>query len=81
MVRESEDIEILDWEIDEENTEHLARHDVTPEDVLSVWSGTPAFFVNLPDRAGTQIMIGEDSNGRWLDIAIVKHPSKDVGDL
>jgi hypothetical protein len=72
MVREPVDIEILSWEFDEENTEHLARHDVAPEDVLSVWSGSPAFFVNLPDRSGTHIMVGEDSRARWLYIAILE---------
>ena len=58
----------LQW--DEVNEEHLAEHDVTIEDVEEVRQNAPRFFLNLPDRSGTHVMIGPRFDGRFFYIAL-----------
>jgi hypothetical protein len=70
VVGEPDDIEVLDFTFDEVNLDHLAAHGVRASDVYSVLHGSPRFFRDLPDRAATHVMIGEDNTGRFFYIAI-----------
>jgi hypothetical protein len=68
------DIDVSDfvWEYGpEQNVEHFARHDVTPEDVLAVLRNGAIFFEGLPGRSATHVMIGRDDRGRVLFVAIL----------
>jgi hypothetical protein len=47
VVGSPDDIEVLDWEFDDDNTEHLAQHQVEPSDVYLVWRNEPLYFRNL----------------------------------
>ncbi len=71
MVGEQDEIRVsyLDW--DEQNTEHIARHDVAPEDLEFVLANGPLFFRNLPGRSATHIMIGRDNYGRVLYVPML----------
>ena len=74
MVGEPVDIEILSFIWDYRpggNVDHLARHDVTTEDVVAVRAGKPLFFHNLPGRAASHVMIGRDGRGRSLYVALL----------
>jgi len=71
LVGEQDEIQVafLDW--DDQNTEHVARHGVAPEDVQAVLGNRPLFFRNLPGRSATHIMIGRDSYGRILYVPLL----------
>lgn len=67
---------IEEWEWDERNIEHLAKHDITPELIEDgIWSERPLFIRNKPDRAATHLMIGPDRGGAFWTICI-----RQVGD-
>lgn len=72
MVGHQVEIDILNWDFDEQNSEHLARHDVEPADIYVVWQSDPAYFLNLPGRIATHIMIGRDASGRTLYVPILE---------
>lgn len=66
-------LRIDDFEIDDYNTEHMANHRVTPEEVYEVlWSGTYKIFANTREHAAAQpyIMQGLTDGGRVLQIPI-----------
>jgi hypothetical protein len=67
-------IAVWDLEFDQKNVNHLAEHEVAPEDVLAVLLNAPRFFRNLPDRSGTHVMIGPDANGQFFFIALAPRP-------
>ena len=58
-------IDQLEW--DDKNTEHIARHDVSPKEVEDV-----CFSVNLSEKTGGQrcILSGQAENGRYLNVVI-----------
>jgi hypothetical protein len=68
MVGEQADIEVTGFEFNDDNTSHLARHDVTPMDISAVNGNSPRYFHNLPDRAGSHVMIGPDDRGVWRPV-------------
>jgi len=70
VVGEPEEIEVLELEFDEENVEHLAGHEVTPDDIFAVLLNAPRFFRNLPDRSGTHIMIGPDGKREFFYVSL-----------
>ncbi|HLF79746.1 MAG TPA: hypothetical protein VJB57_19870 [Dehalococcoidia bacterium] len=72
MVREPDEIEVLELEFDDENLQHLADHGVEQADVLDVWLNAPRFFRNLEGRGGTHVMLGPDKSGRFFYIALVQ---------
>jgi hypothetical protein len=75
------DIVVLDfvWEFGlEQNVEHFARHDVTPDDVFAVLRNGALFFDGLPGRTATHVMIGGDDRGRVLYVAILGTDKPDI---
>ena len=64
------EIEVYEFEWDDRNELHCARHSVTPVTAEEVKDGVPKFFANDPEKAGTHIMIGPDFAGRCWTIAI-----------
>jgi uncharacterized DUF497 family protein len=63
--------QIRDWEFDERNRDHLARHGIDDNLVWDVWAGNPILVPNKPGRSGSHLMIGPDSTGRLWTIAVV----------
>ena len=70
MVRGPAEIEVEALEWDDENLSHLARHGVSQARAESVLAISPRFFHNLEGRGGTHVMIGPDSDGRYLYISL-----------
>ena len=58
------------WTWLDEDVEHLARHGVTPLDVLAVWRGDPKYRRNKKNRAASHQMIGPDQGGLFFAIFI-----------
>jgi hypothetical protein len=71
VVGEPADIEVAAFEWTVENVVHIASHYVSPLDVEAVRSSSPLFFVNLPGRSASHVMIGRDGRGRALYVPIV----------
>ena len=72
MVREPEDIEVLELDFDEDNIPHLAGHAVTVADVFAVLDNAPRYFRNLPGRGASHVMIGPDAEGRYFYIPLTQ---------
>ena len=55
----------LEW--DDENIEHIARHNVNPQEVIDVCVG-----LHISEKAGNQryILSGQSVSGRYLDVVI-----------
>lgn len=70
-------IQVWEFEWDERNESHCARHNVTPLVVEEVRDGAPEFFPNKAGKTGTHMMIGPDVDGRYWTIIIV--PGADEG--
>jgi hypothetical protein len=66
MVGERADIVVRDLEWDAVNEEHFGRHRIRRSDVMSVLHGVPRFFVNLPSRRGTHVMLGPTAAGVYF---------------
>lgn len=62
---------IEEWEWDEGNLSHCARHEVTPRVVAEVSGRKPLFRANLEGRTATYQMVGPDEAGRWWTICLV----------
>jgi len=62
-------IETFDW--DSQLIEHIARHDVGPADVESALRNQARFFLNLPGRSATHVMVGRDRWDRVLYVPIL----------
>jgi hypothetical protein len=70
-LNEGQAIESLRWSYEPRgNVEHIAAHDVTPEDVLLVLSLAPRFFGDRQNPEST-IAIGPNPNGRYLAIVLL----------
>lgn len=65
-------IRILDWDVDETNTEELAAHGVTLEIVDDVVQNRPRFRRNKKRRRATRQMIGPDGGGRFWVICLLE---------
>ena len=70
MVGEPVPIHVDELTWDDEIDAPLARHQVSQDDVVAVTKSDFLSFNNLPDRGGTQIMIGPDKSGRILYVSI-----------
>jgi hypothetical protein len=69
----------LSWDHSEgRNVDHLAQHGVTPADVSSLLDYKPLFFLNLPGRSATHLMIGRDQRGRSLLVALARTRDENV---
>ena len=67
MERDAITVEGFDW--DANNISHL--HDgTTPDDVEAVLRNAPQFFVNLPGRSATHVMVGPRPDGVFFFVAI-----------
>lgn len=58
-------IDVLEW--DDENIEHIARHNINPQEVEDVCFGTHLY---KRDRPNIYILSGQSSNGRCLNVVI-----------
>ena len=63
------DVWWLDW--NDEIVAHIARHQITSEDVEYALTNAPRFFQNLPGRSATHVMVGTDQKGRVLYVPIL----------
>jgi hypothetical protein len=72
------EIQLLEFDWDDDNVAHCARHGVTPVAAEEVKDGLPKFFLNDPGKTGTHIMIGPDASGRHWTIVIMptSHPGQ-----
>lgn len=65
---------IEEWEWDEENIAHLARHGLTPKVVREVSFVGPKFRDNVEGRTASMQMIGPDTNlGIWTICILETH--------
>lgn len=71
------EIDVFEFEWDERNEGHCARHGVGPLTAEEVKDGIPKFFENDPGKTGTHMMIGPDAAGRYWTIVI--RPSSERG--
>ncbi len=70
-MQEPETVELIEFEWDEVNETHCARHGLTPVLVEAVKDGRPKIFRNKEGRTGTHMMIGADNEGRlWTMIML-----------
>lgn len=65
---------ITDFEWDEHNTAHIARHQVTPEEVEDVFLGK---FEILRNREKTYLALGSSATGRYLTVVFVVKKTSD----
>ncbi len=58
---------ITDLEWDDENIEHIARHNVNPQEVADV-----CFGLHISEKAGEQryILSGQSGEGRYLNVVV-----------
>jgi hypothetical protein len=70
VVGEPDEIELVELEWDQVNQTHIAEHGVTAREIEEVRNVAPKFYRNLPDRGGTHVMIGPDSNGRFYYVVL-----------
>lgn len=64
---------IQEWEWDDENIAHLARHRLTPRLVREVAGANPLFRRNKQSRAATHQMIGPDHQGAYWTVCLRQH--------
>jgi hypothetical protein len=60
-------IESLEW--DENNTGHIARHGIEPDEVEEICYG---FHIGRKESGQRYILAGKTSSGRYLDVIIEK---------
>lgn len=65
-------LRIFDFEFDDTNRDHLARHGIDDLLVWDVSTGGARLFQNRPGRAASHLMIGPDATGRLWTIALVQ---------
>lgn len=65
-----EEIDVWEFEWDENNEGHAAAHGVTPSVAEEVKERSPLFFRNKPGRSGTHMMIGPDAVGRFWTVIL-----------
>jgi hypothetical protein len=64
---------IEEWEWDDANIDHLARHGITPELVEDeIWQEAPKYNTNRPNRAASHFMVGRDRSGVMWTICILR---------
>jgi len=71
-VQQPLEIEVREFEWDERNEKHCARHGVTPLLAEVVKDGQSKFFGNKPGKTGTHMMVGPDDRGRFWTIIILE---------
>lgn len=67
------DLYIEEWEWDDGNIEHLARHGITPELIEDeIWAEAPKYNANRQGRSASHFMIGPDRGGMLWTICILQ---------
>lgn len=68
---------VAEWQWDDENVAHIARHGLRPRDVRQVAANAPKFRRNKKGRAATHQMIGPDDGGRFVAVFVAPVPGRD----
>jgi uncharacterized DUF497 family protein len=63
---------------DAENEGHLARHGITPSEVVQVFFNGPVWIPNRKDRAGDWKMVGWTNGRRALTVIIMVIPQTEA---
>jgi uncharacterized DUF497 family protein len=66
------DLDVRELEWDETNVRHVLEHGVSREEVEEVLARAPQFYINLPSRSGTHVMLGPDDRERFLYVVLVE---------
>jgi len=74
---ERAEIEVTGLTWDEANEAKVEAHGISAQDVEDVLANQPRFFRNLPDRSAEYVMLGPDSEDRFVFAPIV--PTQTVG--
>ena len=70
-MQEPDEIEVSEFEWDDDNISHCSRHNVTPSLAEVVKDRQPKFFRNKEERTGTHVMVGPDEGERFWTIIIL----------
>ncbi len=65
---------VAEWQWDDENVAHIARHGLRPRDIRQVAENDPRFRRNRKGRAATHQMVGPDDGGRFVAAFLVAVP-------
>ncbi len=65
-------LQVCRLQVDEWNEEEMARHGVTPIEVLQVLNGSPKFFPNKKRHSASILMIGPTFGGRLLTVPLAE---------
>jgi hypothetical protein len=60
-----------DLDFDDENEAHLARHNVTPLEVVQVHRNQPVYVPNKAGVTAPWLMLGDTDGGRPLTVAVI----------
>ena len=63
---------LYELEFDDYNEEELARHGVTPQEVMQILSNRYTVRRNRKDRSGQRQLIGETNGGRLLTVILAE---------
>ncbi len=69
---------IYELQIDEWNEAEMARHGVTPRDVLQVLNGSPKFFPNKKPHSARILMVGRTLGRRLLTVPLAETSIREV---
>lgn len=65
------------WDVSPDgNVLHIQRHNVRPGDVEDVAANEPHYYLNLPGKSATHIMVGPNRTGRFLLVAMSRSGSE-----
>jgi uncharacterized DUF497 family protein len=72
VVRDADhSVKVDGFEFDEVNTQHIAGHGVTLDNIYDVFMNRPQYFYSTPEHPDTRVMLGPDFTGRFYVVAIV----------
>ena len=67
---------IAEWQWDDDNVDHIARHGISAREVDEVWRGELKFRRNRKGRAATHQMLGPDGGGRLVAVFVAPVPAR-----
>jgi uncharacterized DUF497 family protein len=69
--QDTPEIEVSEFDWDDRNERHCARHGLDPVTAEEVKNRRPKIFQNVAGKTGTHIMIGPDRTGRCWTVIMV----------